>query len=87
MKYIQSRPNPSGAYSAPVSHLFTGCIPLSDEQAAVLVQYNGFVTIVPGEADVETGVVRETEVVPNMEAWEAWKASLPTDPEEERVDG
>ena len=77
MKYIRSRPNKSGAYPAPQSTAFPGAIPLTDEQAAVLVQYNGFVTIVPGEADMETGVVGETAVIPDTQAWEAWKVSLP----------
>ena len=65
MIYIDKNPNPSGAYPNPKLQPFPGCIPLNDEQAAVFFEYNGFVT-------VQDGVV-----APNVEAWEAWKASLP----------
>ena len=75
MIYIDSKPNPSGAYPNPKTQPFPDCIPLDDEQAAVFFEYNGFVT-------VQDGVV-----TPNIEAWEAWKASLPEpepdDPETE----
>ena len=76
MQYIRSTPNESGAYPAPQSNPFPGALPLTDEQVAQLVTYNGFVTLT-----VENGTV--TAVTPNIEAWEAWKASLPaeTDPE------
>ena len=75
MKYIRATPNPSGAYPAPQSNPFPGSIALTDEQAATLIQYNGFVGIDLGEGD-------DVTVIPNTEAWEAWKASLPepTDP-------
>ena len=74
MQYIRSTPNPSGAYPAPQSNPFPGSIALTDEQAATLIQYNGFVSITRERATVT--------VTPNTEAWEAWKASLPepTDP-------
>lgn len=88
MKYIRSTPNPSGAYPAPQSNPFPGCLPLADSQAEMLVQYNGFVTITrePDEAVQGSSVTVE----PNTEAWEAWKESLPPEPEptpsvEERV--
>ena len=45
MWYINSTPNKSGAYSPPQSTPFDGAIPLTDEQADMLVQYNGFVVI------------------------------------------
>ena len=45
MKYIRSTPNSSGAYPAPRSVPFPGCLPLTDSQAEMLVAYNGFVTI------------------------------------------
>lgn len=72
MQYIRSTPNESGAYSAPQSNPFPGALILTDEQAATLIQYNGFVTLT-----VEDGTV--TAVAPNTEAWEAWKASLPAE--------
>lgn len=79
MQYIRSTPNPSGAYPAPQSNPFPGCLPLTDGQAAVLIQYNGFVTITqkPDE-EIEGSSVM---VTPDLEAWEAWKASQPTEPD------
>lgn len=82
MIYIDKTPNPSGAYPNPKNQPFPGCIPLSDEQAEIFFQYNGFVTVtVEGET---------ATVDPNTEAWEEWKASLPDSVEpppttEERV--
>ena len=75
MKYIRSTPNPSGAYPAPQSSPFPGCLPLAEEQAAMLVQYNGFVTITqePDE-DIEGSSVT---VTPDLEDWKAWKAAQP----------
>ena len=70
MQYIRATPNPSGAYPAPQSNPFPGSIALTDEQAATLIQYNGFVDIDLGDGD-------DVTVTPNSEAWEAWKASLP----------
>ena len=88
MKYVKSTPNPSGAYPGPQSRPFAGCLALTDSQAAVLVQYNGFVTITQ-EPDEEIEGSSVT-VTPDLEAWEEWKASLPPEPEpvptlEERV--
>ena len=79
MKYVRSTPNPSGAYPAPQSNPFPGCLPLADSQADMLVQYNGFVTITqePDE-DVEGSSVT---VSPDLEAWEAWKAEQPPEPD------
>ena len=79
MKYVTSTPNPSGAYPAPQSNPFPGCLPLADSQADMLVQYNGFVTITqePDE-DVEGSSVT---VSPDLEAWEAWKAEQPPEPD------
>lgn len=71
MIFIDSKPNPSGAYPNPKNQPFPGCIPLTDEQAAVFFEYNGFVTVQDGE------------VSPNVEAWEAWKATLPSPAEPE----
>ena len=84
MKYIKSTPNPSGAYPAPQSTPFKGAIPLTDEQAAVVLQYNGFVTITAAEDPIVDDFTRTVyEVEPNTEAWEAWKASQPPEPEPE----
>lgn len=81
MNYIKSTPNSSGAYQGPRSVPFPGCLPLTDGQAEMLVAYNGFVTITR-EPDPEiegSGVT----VTPDLEAWEAWKESLPPEPEPE----
>lgn len=69
--YLNPIPNPGGAYPAPQSNPFPGAIELTDEQAATLVEYNGFVTIEDGT------------VAPNTEAWEAWKAEQAELPEPE----
>lgn len=69
MLYIDNTPNPSGAYPNPKNQPFPNCIVLSDEQAAVFFQYNGFVAVTQDAGNVI--------VVPNIEAWEAWKASSP----------
>ena len=77
--YINPNPNSSGAYPAPQSNKAPGLLPLTEEQSALVVRYNGFVTITETE-DQETGATVYS-VEPNVEAWGAWKASLP--PEEE----
>lgn len=84
MKYIQPNPNPSGAYPAPQTTPFEGAIPLTDEQAATVLQYNGFVAITSNEETVVDDFTRTVYTVePNLEAWEAWKATLPPEPEPE----
>ena len=45
MRYIQSTQNQSGAYPPAQEDWFPGCIPLTDEQADMLVRHNGFVSI------------------------------------------
>lgn len=93
MKYIRATPNPSGAYPAPQSNPFKGAIPLTDEQAETVLQYNGFVTITSQEEPIVDDFTRTVYTVePDLEAWEAWKESLPPEPEpepsvEERVIG
>lgn len=81
MQYVNAAPNPSGAYPGPQSRPFAGSLALTDEQAAVLVQHNGFVHITP-EPDEEIEGSSVT-VTPDLEAWEAWKASRPPEPEAE----
>ena len=84
MPYINPIPNPSGAYPAPQSNPAPGLIPLTEEQAAAVLQYNGFVTITSEEEVIEDDFTRTVyTVTPNTEAWEAWKASLPPEPEPE----
>lgn len=81
MRYIQSTQNQSGAYPPAQEDWFPECIPLTDEQADMLVRHNGFVSIT-SEPDPEMEGSTVT-VVPNTEAWEAWKSSLPPQPEPE----
>lgn len=84
MKYIQANPNPSGAYPAPQSNAFPGAIPLTDEQAQMVVDYNGFVTITSHEETIVDDFTKTVyEVTPNLEAWEAWKEEQPPEPEPE----
>lgn len=75
MIYVDKAPNPSGAYPNPKNQPFPECIALTDEQAKVFFDYNGFVTITQ---DGETVTVE-----PNIEAWKAWRASLPEPTEAE----
>lgn len=87
MQYIRSTPNPSGAYPPPQSNPFPGAIPLTDEQTAVVLQYNGFVTITSAEETIVDDFTQTVyEVTPNTEAWEEWKVSLPPEPEPEPTD-
>lgn len=80
--YIDPIPNESGAYPNPKCQPFEDCIPLDEEQSATFLQYNGFVTITSSEEEYEEGFFRTVyEVTPNLEAWEAWKASLPPEPD------
>ena len=60
---------------------FPACLPLTDSQAAQLVAYNGFVTITR-EPDPEIEGSSVT-VTPDLEAWEAWTAAQPPEPEPE----
>lgn len=80
MIYIDSTPNPSGAYPSAKNQPFPGCVPLTDEQAALFRQYNGFVVVRP--VTDGTGAV-SYEIEPNTQAWEAWKAQQPEEPEPE----
>lgn len=87
MKYIQPIPYKDGSYPAPQSTPFKGAIPLTDEQAEIVLQYNGFVAITSSEETIVDDFTRTVyEVTPNTEAWEEWKASLPPEPEPEPTD-
>lgn len=84
MKYLRPTPYADGVYPAPQSNPFKGAIPLTDEQAQMVVDYNGFVTITSSEEVIVEDFTKTVyEVTPNLEAWEAWKATLPPDPEPE----
>ena len=84
MMYLQPIPNSDGSYSAPQSTFFKNAIPLTDEQAQMVVDYNGFVTITSQEEIIVDEFTRTVYfVTPDLEAWEAWKATLPPEPEPE----
>lgn len=79
MNIIQKQPNPGGAYPAPQSWnsstLPDGYVNIAESvDMTEFYAYNGFVTLTI-EGDTVTGYI------PNVEAWEEWKASLP-EPEE-----
>ena len=67
MYYLPATPNASGAYPGPRSNPEPGAWQLTDEQAQVVVDYNGFVAV----SLCEDGSVT---VEPDETAWEAWKA-------------
>ena len=78
MYYLPKYPNASGAYPGPRSNPEPDAWPLTDEQAQVVVDYNGFVAVSLGEDGAVT-------VEPDETAWEAWKAAEaakePSEPE------
>lgn len=82
MKIITAAPNPSGAYP-PIQSVGFPSVPegtaLWPEELDTgdFYAYNGFVTLT---IEAVGGVDTVTAVAPNVEAWEAWKASLPPDP-------
>lgn len=88
MNIIASTANPSGAFppiqSWNYSALPEGYAVWSDTvDTTDFYNYNGFVNLtVETVEDVPT----VTSYIPNVEAWEAWKESLPPAPEPEPTD-
>lgn len=85
MIYIDPAPNPSGAYPNPKNQPFPLCIALTDEQAKIFFQYNGFVIVT--QTPNENGGL-DVAVEPNTEAWETWKVGQPDpleDAKEQRI--
>lgn len=75
MKIISTEANPSGAY--PPIQSWNGAEPPDgyyQVTEGIELSYGGF-----GELTIEDGIV--TAFTPVPAAWEAWKASLPTEPE------
>lgn len=70
MYYIQPNPNPSGAYSAPMTSPFPGAIEITDEQLSMFLEYNGFVKFENGE------------MVANETARNTWLAETQSDAQE-----
>lgn len=82
--YLNTAITPEGAYGPPQRNPFPGAIPLTDEQAQMVVDYNGFVIITSREETIVDDFTRTVyEVTPNLEAWEAWKENQPPEPEPE----
>lgn len=70
MYYIQSNPNPSGAYSAPMTKPFPGAIEITDEQLSMFLEYNGFIKFENGK------------MVANEDARNIWLAETQSDAQE-----
>lgn len=68
--YIQPTPTDVGAYTSPQSSAARGLVQFPDAFLDTFLAYNGFVTLT-----IENNAV--TEIEPNTEAWEAWKAEQP----------
>ena len=74
MNYLNRTIHADGSYPAPQSTPAPDLIPLTDEQAAMVVRYSGFVVI---EEETDGSGAISCRVTPNLEAWEAWKAAQP----------
>ena len=74
MNYLNRTAHADGSYPAPQSTPAPDLIPLTDEQAAMVVRYSGFVVI---EEETDGSGAISWKVTPNLEAWEAWKAAQP----------
>lgn len=68
MRYITKKNTSSGAYPPPQTLKAKGLLNFPDEFLKEFNSYNGFVTLTV-EGDTVTGIT------PNVEAWEAWKAT------------
>lgn len=79
MYYINSTSNETGNHGNPMRQLFPNCIKLPDELLPSYIDANGFVNLTLNGDTV-------TAVEKNVEAWEAWKASLPPETEPEPTD-
>lgn len=84
MKIIRKTPAENGAY--PPLQDWAGLAPPSGYNAwpdsletEIFYQYNGFVVLT-----VTRGIVQSYEA--NVEAWEAWKSSIPPEPDPEVSD-
>ncbi|QUO37949.1 hypothetical protein KFE19_16655, partial [Dysosmobacter sp. Marseille-Q4140] len=74
MNYLNRTAHADGSYPAPQSTPAPDLIPLTGEQAAMVVRYSGFVVI---EEETDGSGAISWKVTPNLEAWEAWKAAQP----------
>lgn len=75
--YLKKTPNPSGAYPPPQDFPGENTIPITDAQRDMVIQYGGFVKVEENrQPDGSMGYT----ITPDVEAWEAWKASHPETP-------
>lgn len=74
MNYLNRTAHADGSYPAPQSTPAPDLIPLTGEQAAMVVRYSGFVVI---EEETDGSGAISCKVTPNLDAWEAWKAAQP----------
>ena len=74
MYYINLTPNETGNYGNPMGQPFPDCIQLPDDLLSDYIAYNGFINLTINGDTV-------TAVEANTEAWEAWKATLPPEPD------
>ena len=72
MRYINPIQHEQGGYYPPQTTYAIGLVNFPDEFLDMFYEYNGFVTLTIEDETV-------TAVEPNIEVWEAWKATLPTD--------
>lgn len=79
MKYINPTPKPSGAYYEPQSTYAEGLVSFPEEFLEAYYSAGGFIKM-----QATRGVA--SSVVPDPEAWEAWKAENP-EPEPEQTPG
>lgn len=90
LKLIRTEPNPSGAYP-PIQEVSSTNVPdgmalwPDSLETDTYYQYNGFVSLTIDEATEDTPVTVASYTA-NVESWEAWKASLPPEPEPEVSD-
>lgn len=70
MLYINSKMNADGGYNSPQSTFAVGLVNFPDEFLAEFIKHNGFVILT-----IEDNVVVGLE--PDVESWEAWKATIP----------
>ena len=72
MLYLNPKPNETGGFYPLQTTNAIGLVNFPDEFFDTFQEYNGFVKLT---IDGDT----VTAVEPNIEVWEAWKATLPTD--------
>ena len=73
--YLNPQINENLCYCPPQSTKVDGFVEMTEEQLKTFLEYNGFVNIT-----VVDGIL--TNIEPNTDAWEEWKATRPAEPTE-----